>query len=536
MPAQSDYVSGTITLTNGEIDFTGAGTGWLLAKFKEGDTIIDITGATEFMGVVATIDANGAGTLTKPWEGPDLVDVAYRMRYQPDGARVSAQARNLIELLGNGNLQAVAGLSGSANRVLMFTGPGTMTTVPKAELVSGVAYDVQVDLLADRAAYNGQAEGFSVLVSNVGDGRAAVYAKASATSGDWSDPAYVTGPAITLDITEVDEVPYGTAPDVTLTPVAGGYNLAFEIPRGMLIEPGTTTTLAPGLPAAVTFVPVTGGYRLDLAIPAGEGFSAEGDYSAGTAYAKGDVVQRLGSSWIAKEATTGNAPPVLPTTSNTWWQLVAAKGTDGTGTGDVVGPASATDGRLAAADGTSGKLIKYLTAAQATATLNAVVGDSGSGGTKGLVPAPASGDAAASKFLKADGTWATAGLPATSQAEQEAATSVTVAVTPGRQHQHPSAAKVWGRALYSGGVPSLVGGYNIASITDIGVGQLLFSFSTSFSSPSYAVTMGSQDSANNNSSNSHGSPTTGNVQANHFESGSTLTDPQNMSISCFGDQ
>lgn len=35
-----------------------------------------------------------------------------------------------------------------------------------------------------------------------------------------------------------------------------------------------------------------------------------------------------------------------------------------------------------------------------------MVGDSGSGGTKGAVPAPASGDAAAGKFLKADGTFA----------------------------------------------------------------------------------------------------------------------------------
>lgn len=54
------------------------------------------------------------------------------------------------------------------------------------------------------------------------------------------------------------------------------------------------------------------------------------------------------------------------------------------------------------------------TAAQATAGLNAMVGDSGSGGTKGLVPAPAAGDAAAGKFLKADGTWAappSSGLP-----------------------------------------------------------------------------------------------------------------------------
>ena len=41
-----------------------------------------------------------------------------------------------------------------------------------------------------------------------------------------------------------------------------------------------------------------------------------------------------------------------------------------------------------------------------TTELSNVVGDGGSGGTKGLVPAPASGDAAAGKFLKADGLWA----------------------------------------------------------------------------------------------------------------------------------
>src|SRR5262245_6895820 len=50
-----------------------------------------------------------------------------------------------------------------------------------------------------------------------------------------------------------------------------------------------------------------------------------------------------------------------------------------------------------------------LTATQATAILNNFVGDSGSGGTKGLVPAPAAGDAAAAKFLKADGNWTALG-------------------------------------------------------------------------------------------------------------------------------
>lgn len=38
-----------------------------------------------------------------------------------------------------------------------------------------------------------------------------------------------------------------------------------------------------------------------------------------------------------------------------------------------------------------------------------MVGDSGSGGVAGAVPAPSSGDASAGKFLKADGTWAVAG-------------------------------------------------------------------------------------------------------------------------------
>lgn len=58
-------------------------------------------------------------------------------------------------------------------------------------------------------------------------------------------------------------------------------------------------------------------------------------------------------------------------------------------------------GRVTAGTGVS----EDLTATQATTILNAVVGDSGSGGTKGLVPAPAAGDAAAAKFLSAAGTW-----------------------------------------------------------------------------------------------------------------------------------
>lgn len=46
-----------------------------------------------------------------------------------------------------------------------------------------------------------------------------------------------------------------------------------------------------------------------------------------------------------------------------------------------------------------------LTPTQVTALLNAMVGDSGSGGTKGLVPAPGAGDFAAGRYLDASGGW-----------------------------------------------------------------------------------------------------------------------------------
>lgn len=58
-------------------------------------------------------------------------------------------------------------------------------------------------------------------------------------------------------------------------------------------------------------------------------------------------------------------------------------------------------GRITAGTGD----IEELTATQATSLLNAFTGDSGSGGLKGLVPAPSSGDAG--KYLDGDGTFTT---------------------------------------------------------------------------------------------------------------------------------
>jgi len=69
-----------------------------------------------------------------------------------------------------------------------------------------------------------------------------------------------------------------------------------------------------------------------------------------------------------------------------------------------------------------------LTDAQVAAELPAFTGDSGSGGVKGSVPAPASGDAAAGKFLAAGGGWS---VPSPSFSSLASGTNTTAAMVVG---------------------------------------------------------------------------------------------------------
>jgi len=74
----------------------------------------------------------------------------------------------------------------------------------------------------------------------------------------------------------------------------------------------------------------------------------KGDYNPATAYVANDGVRYNGSSWVALQSTTGNPPPNLPTTENVYWSLLAVKGQDGAGVGDMV--ASIYDPQAKAAD------------------------------------------------------------------------------------------------------------------------------------------------------------------------------------------
>jgi hypothetical protein len=80
-----------------------------------------------------------------------------------------------------------------------------------------------------------------------------------------------------------------------------------------------------------------------------------GTYNNSHAYIVNDSVSYLGSTYICILATTGNGNP---DGDPTHWDLMAQRGTDGSGTGDVVGPAVAVDGHFALFDTTTGKLIK----------------------------------------------------------------------------------------------------------------------------------------------------------------------------------
>lgn len=121
MALLSDYASGTITVAADGTAVTGSGTAWSAAGFTEGDLLI----ANGYFGIVGSVESNTALTLAQPWRGGALTAAAYRLRYQGDGSRISAQARQLTELLGtSGNLEALADISGAANSLPYFVGVG----------------------------------------------------------------------------------------------------------------------------------------------------------------------------------------------------------------------------------------------------------------------------------------------------------------------------------------------------------------------------------------------------------------------------
>lgn len=142
-------------------------------------------------------------------------------------------------------------------------------------------------------------------------------------------------------------------------------------------------------------------------------------------------------------------------------------------------------------------------------------------------------------WVSAAATDSQAGLVAYAvQSEMEAASSNTRAVTPGRQHFHPSAAKFWAKVTVSGGTPSVATSYNVTSITDTGTGLLTVTIATDFSSANWAcVATVESDSTNSPriATVVQSAQAAGTVQVSSNDASGTLTDPSAWHVVGFGD-
>lgn len=122
-----------------------------------------------------------------------------------------------------------------------------------------------------------------------------------------------------------------------------------------------------------------------------------------------------------------------------------------------------------------------------------------------------------------------AGAAIATQAQQETGTSVINAVSPGRQHYHPSAAKFW--VMWNGTGTTILASYNVTSITNSGTGDEVVTIATDFSSAAWAGFLSSNAPMNEVYTN----VAAGTVQCVTRSSSGTVTDAIDNVVG-FGDQ
>lgn len=118
-------------------------------------------------------------------------------------------------------------------------------------------------------------------------------------------------------------------------PVGGAWTNIVELadligPDGPAIEVQTTAThiqwRVVGDPTWINLVALAD-LKGDQGDPGPIGINLPlGPWNSGTTYVARDVVTLDGSSWICLLDHTNQSPPTLPTTSNTYWSLLAAQG------------------------------------------------------------------------------------------------------------------------------------------------------------------------------------------------------------------
>lgn len=126
-------------------------------------------------------------------------------------------------------------------------------------------------------------------------------------------------------------------------------------------------------------------------------------------------------------------------------------------------------------------------------------------------------------------------IQAATQAEQETATATDVFVSPGRQQYHPSAAKFWIMNTVTAGSPAVTVAYNVASITDLGVGNFRNNYTTNFSTANYAI-VGAANIAGSGYFTTISTLATSSSTVLTLDNSATAADPSDCYFVGYGDQ
>lgn len=126
-----------------------------------------------------------------------------------------------------------------------------------------------------------------------------------------------------------------------------------------------------------------------------------------------------------------------------------------------------------------------------------------------------------------------------SQAEMEAGTATDVLVTPGRQRFHPAHPKAFAVVQTNGAAAASFG---VSSVSDDGVGLFTLTWSTAFSSVSYAVLANAQSDATGSAGGiriaqiNNSNKTTGSCQVHVLDDSGSGADPNVTHVMALGDQ
>ncbi len=116
------YTTGTVSINNGSTALSGTGGMQWLSIARAGD-LVAIDAA---IGVIAAVNSNTSITLSRPWAGPNVSGAAYDLILVDAGNRDTVSLHELLVALGSGNINALAGLTGTENTLPYFTGAGVM--------------------------------------------------------------------------------------------------------------------------------------------------------------------------------------------------------------------------------------------------------------------------------------------------------------------------------------------------------------------------------------------------------------------------